>query len=176
MIARPRRPRDEGAGPDPARTCSSGAGAPAPRPARASGDFDLAAWVHGIVGRLDDTPAEPFKQRRFSAPPAEEAAAAPTPAQPAAATRPPPRAERPRFDLTGWVYGLVPQRSEPGVDAPAPSPGAARRSAPAPKRKALTMPDLFDQPATPPCLRDDDEGREGVAAPPTRPGRGRPRA
>lgn len=174
MIARPRRPRDEGVGADPAaRTRSSGAGAPAPRPARTSGDFDLAAWVHGIVGRLDDTPAEPFKQRRFSAPPVKHAAAAP--ASPPAAQPPPLRpaaipdapalpkpagtphaGERGRFDLTAWVFGLVPQRSEPGVGDPAPAAGAARRTAPAPKRKALTMPDLFEQPATPPCLRDDD--------------------
>ena len=106
---------------------------PAPPPAKQEprGSFDLGAWVHGIVSqRNDDTPSEPFKQ--------------------GVVRRDRPERSLDDKSLASWAFGLAPKSDE--VPAPRATAPVQR---PSTKRKALTMPDLFDAGAVPPCLRDD---------------------
>jgi hypothetical protein len=84
-----------------------------------------------MMNRAAETPSEPFKQgvvRR----------------DPAAAPRAPERSLDDR-GLARFAFGLADRAEE--------APPAKPR--PAPKRRALTMPDLFDGGAVPPCLQDD---------------------
>lgn len=138
--------------------------------------FDLAAWVHGMVPRLDDGERVEEVAPRRESPARKPAADAPD-------------ARRAPFDLTAWVHDLVPRVEETPVEAPRPRVAARReqpfdlsawvhgvapraeltppvptnvaalrrqaRPAPAPARKALTLPDLFEGPAVPPCLEDE---------------------
>lgn len=134
LVRRPVRsaPRSEAhARPAPARPAAT----PRPEPKQEPrGSFDLGAWVHGMMNRAAETPSEPFKQgvvRR----------------EPAASPRAPERSLD-NQGLARWAFGLVDRTEE----APAPRAAGPRPSA---KRKALTMPDLFDGGAVPPCLQDD---------------------
>lgn len=65
-----------------------------------------------------------------------------------------PARRRERFDLGAWVFGMV-QPLERTPDAPTNVAALRRRRPAPPARKALTLPDLFDGAAVPPCLRDD---------------------
>jgi hypothetical protein len=100
----------------------------APSGPRRNGEFDLSAWARELAPRVD--------------------APAPAPAPP------PSRARRETFDLSAWVQGLT----RPLEETPAEPfrTGLIKRTPPPPKRKAITMNDLFDGPAVPPCLQDDD--------------------
>lgn len=134
--------------------------APEPRPALKVERFDLGAWVFGIVPRPEETPAEPFRQgllRREPPPrrPAPGTPAAPPPSPAPSPAPPPPPAPTPPpcprpggFDLASWVFGLVPRGDDEPEKPRRPLP-------PPPRRKALTMPDLFEGGAAPPCLDDD---------------------
>lgn len=117
-----------------------------PAACRSDDRFDLAAWVHGIVARREETPAQPMKRP-----------IAPRDAEPTAQPAPPARVVRlDGFDLAAWVFGVA-RRVEETPPTPIRTTGLRRERRPVapPALKALTLPDLFDEPALPRCLQDD---------------------
>lgn len=98
--------------------------------------FDLTAWVHGLVPRVDEGRREEARVE---------------------ARRPRAAVRREPFDLTAWVHGIARRVDEPTPAAPTNVAALRRPARPAapPARKPLTLPDLFEGPAVPPCLEDE---------------------
>ncbi len=140
------------------------AGAASSAPARRPGEaFDLAAWVHGIAPLVEDLPTDLPADQPMVRVPAEPVVRAPVrapaPSAPSAraeepAPAPRPAARRDRFDLAAWVFGVA-RQVEPTPATPTKLAGLRRGPSAPPARKPVTLPDLFEGAAVPPCLRDD---------------------